>query len=145
MCSIELHQWTQCINRKGKCIAINGYLGCNWVFLTKSGAIKWNPRTHTTQSWPFVMDYARCSHFAGVTTTQQCACPLPTSCFTQMSHFGNMINSSSSSHSLWHRIDYGNSRRGGWRGKDGEDDEREKWIGGEGEGGSRRLWGSSGY
>lgn len=37
--------------------------------------------------------------------------------FVPMSHFGNMINSSSSNHSLWHRIDYWNSGRGRWRGK----------------------------
>lgn len=40
----------------------------------------------------------------------------------QMSHFGNMINSFASHHSLWHEIGHLNSTRGGWRKK------HENWI-----------------
>lgn len=45
----------------------------------KSGAIKLKPHTSLTRS--FVMDYALCRRFVGVTTTLRCVCPLLTLCF----------------------------------------------------------------
>lgn len=72
-----------------------------------------------------ISNYTRCSHFTGVTTTQQCLPFTNSMFFAQMTHFGNMINSSSSNHSLWRRIDYWNSGRGRRR----QERQREWWDG----------------
>ena len=112
-----------------------------WLLFREKGSIKLNPLTHC----PIVMNYFWCSYFAGVTTTQQCICPLPASCFcADESFWKNMINSFPSNHSLWHRTDDWNSRRGRWRQKDSENDEREEWIWEEEGGGYGGKKGSSG-
>lgn len=116
---VRTEHWTPSINVRGnRYVAVNDHLGCNWVFLTKCGAIKWKPltHTHTPQSGPFVMDYDRCSHFVEVTKTQQCSLPFAGFMFScRWVILENMINSSSSSGSPRHRIDYRNSGRGRWR------------------------------
>lgn len=60
----------------------------------------------------------------------------------QMSYFGNMINSSSSSHSLRRWIDYCNSRRSRWREIDRKNDGGREWNreGSKEQGGSCGCW-----
>lgn len=90
---VRTEHWTPSINVRGnRYVAVNDHLGCNWVFLTKCGAIKWKPLTHTHTHHPIrairnglwsVQPFCRGHQNSAV---QPALCRLHV--FMQMSHFG---------------------------------------------------------